>query len=46
MTAIANQQKYYILQQKKAAERSRQHTGKKYREYAQRRVRFVNEQVP
>ena len=31
---------------KNAAKRSRQHAGKKYREYAQRRVCFVNEQVP
>ena len=31
---------------KNAAKRSRQHTGKRYREYAQRRVCFVNEQVP
>ena len=32
--------------QKNAAKRSRQYAGKKYREYAQRRVCFVNEQVP
>ena len=31
---------------KNAAKRSRQHAGKRYREYAQRRVCFVNEQVP
>ena len=31
---------------KNAAKRSRQHAGKKYREYAQRYVCFVNEQVP
>ena len=31
---------------KNAAKRSRQHAGKKYREYAQRRVCFVNKQVP
>ena len=31
---------------KNAAKRSRQHAGKKYREYAQRRVCFINEQVP
>ena len=31
---------------KNAAKRSRQRAGKKYREYAQRRVCFVNEQVP
>ena len=31
---------------KNAAKRSRQHAGKKYREYAERRVCFVNEQVP
>ena len=31
---------------KNAAKRSRQHSGKKYREYAKRRVCFVNEQVP
>ena len=31
---------------KNAAKRSRQHAGKKYREYAQRHVCFVNEQVP
>ena len=29
-----------------AAKRSRQHAGKKYREYAQRHVCFINEQVP
>ena len=31
---------------KNAAKRSRQHAGKKYREYAQRRVCFINKQVP
>ena len=31
---------------KNAAKRSRQHAGGKYREYAQHRVCFVNEQVP
>ena len=31
---------------KNGAKRSRQHEGKKYQEYAQRRVCFVNEQVP
>ena len=31
---------------KNAAKWSRQYAGKKYREYAQRRVSFVNEQVP
>ena len=31
---------------KNAAKRSRQHAGKRYWEYAQRRVCFVNEQVP
>ena len=31
---------------KNAAKRSRQHVGEKYREYAQRRVCFINEQVP
>ena len=35
-----------ILCLKNAAKRSRQHAGKKYREYAQRRVCFVNKQVP
>ena len=34
------------LVNKNAAKRSRQHAGKKYREYAQRHVCFVNEQVP
>ena len=31
---------------KNAAKQSRQHAGKRYREYARRRVCFVNEQVP
>ena len=31
---------------KNAAKRSRQHAGGKYREYAQRSVFFVNNQVP
>ena len=31
---------------KNAAKRNRQHAGKKYWEYAQRRVCFLNEQVP
>ena len=31
---------------KNAAKQSRQHARKKYREYAQRHVCFVNEQVP
>ena len=35
-----------VRNQKNAAKRSRQHAGKKYREYAQRRVCFVNKQVP
>ena len=35
-----------FLLKKKAAKWSRQHAGKKYREFAQRRVCFVNEQVP
>ena len=34
---------YYV---KNAAKRSRQHAGKRYREYVQRHVCFVNEQVP
>ena len=35
-----------IKKEKNAAKRSRQHAGKRYRKYAQRRVCFVNEQVP
>ena len=31
---------------KNATKRSRQHAGKTYLEYAQRRVCFINEQVP
>ena len=35
-----------VRRKKNDAKRSRQHAGKRYREYAQRRVCFINEQVP
>ena len=37
---------FFWIFAKNAAKRTRQHAGKKYREYAQRRVCFVNEEVP